>query len=150
MKWPPLAVVSPVRGGFLLPVLPPFVQSDSSSRLSEEVKRIKLYAVQCPKCRTNLMIRPTEKVCPVCVSKLPKPAKHLSTNLSCARVKISRVWIKGCNAHFCLLSGPSPNESSRFPLEAVTYAYHINKFLNVYILARDMNVPLLLINNRTR
>jgi len=30
-----------------------------------EIKRVKLHPVKCPKCKANLMIRPTEKVCPV-------------------------------------------------------------------------------------
>jgi len=31
-----------------------------------EIKRVKLYPHKCPKCKADLMIRPTEKVCPVC------------------------------------------------------------------------------------
>jgi rRNA maturation endonuclease Nob1 len=37
----------------------------------DEIKRVKLHAVKCPKCKANLMIRPTEKVCPVCGTALP-------------------------------------------------------------------------------
>ena len=42
----------------------------------DEIKRVKLHAVKCPKCKANLMIKPTEKVCPVCGGSLPKPAKR--------------------------------------------------------------------------
>jgi rRNA maturation endonuclease Nob1 len=36
-----------------------------------EIKRVKLHPVKCPKCKANLMIKPTEKVCPVCGGSLP-------------------------------------------------------------------------------
>ena len=39
----------------------------------DEIKRVKLHPVKCPKCKADLMIKPTEKVCPVCGSSLPKP-----------------------------------------------------------------------------
>ena len=42
----------------------------------DEIKRVKLISVKCSKCKANLMIKPTEKVCPVCGSKLPKPVKR--------------------------------------------------------------------------
>ena len=42
----------------------------------EEIKRVKLQAVKCPKCKANLMIKPTEKVCPVCGSQLPNRKKQ--------------------------------------------------------------------------
>ena len=31
----------------------------------DEIKRVKLHSVKCSKCKANLMVRPTEKVCPV-------------------------------------------------------------------------------------
>ena len=31
----------------------------------DEIKRVKLHAVKCPKCKADLMIKPSEKVCPV-------------------------------------------------------------------------------------
>jgi uncharacterized protein YunC (DUF1805 family) len=31
-----------------------------------EIERAKLHSVKCSMCKVNLMIRPTEKVCPVC------------------------------------------------------------------------------------
>jgi rRNA maturation endonuclease Nob1 len=42
----------------------------------DEIKRVKLHAVKCPKCKADLMIKATEKVCPVCGSELPKPEKR--------------------------------------------------------------------------
>jgi rRNA maturation endonuclease Nob1 len=42
----------------------------------DEIKRVKLHPVKCPKCKANLMIRPSEKVCPVCGSSLLKPEKR--------------------------------------------------------------------------
>jgi rRNA maturation endonuclease Nob1 len=42
----------------------------------DEIKRVKLHPVKCPRCKANLMIKPTEKVCPVCGSSLPKPEKR--------------------------------------------------------------------------
>jgi len=41
----------------------------------DEIKRVKLHSVKCPKCKANLMIKPIEKVCPVCGSYLPKLEK---------------------------------------------------------------------------
>ncbi len=66
----------------------------------DEIKRVKLHAVKCPKCKANLMIKPTEKVCPVCGGLLPKPGKRWQKTIFCARLNSSRVWIKGCNVHF--------------------------------------------------
>jgi rRNA maturation endonuclease Nob1 len=31
-----------------------------------EIERAKLHPVKCSTCKVNLMIKPTEKVCPVC------------------------------------------------------------------------------------
>ncbi len=42
----------------------------------DKIKRVKLHAVKCSKCKVNLMIKPTEKDCPVCGGALPKPAKR--------------------------------------------------------------------------
>jgi len=42
----------------------------------DEIKRVKLHPVKCPKCKANLMIRPSEKVCPVCGNSLLKPEKR--------------------------------------------------------------------------
>ena len=42
----------------------------------EEIKRVKLHRVKCSQCKANLMIKPTEKVCPVCGGSLPKPGKR--------------------------------------------------------------------------
>jgi rRNA maturation endonuclease Nob1 len=41
-----------------------------------EIERAKLHSVKCPKCKADLMIKPTEKVCPVCGSSLPKSVKR--------------------------------------------------------------------------
>ena len=41
-----------------------------------EVERAKLNAVKCPKCKADLMIKSTEKVCPVCGDSLPKLDKR--------------------------------------------------------------------------
>jgi rRNA maturation endonuclease Nob1 len=45
----------------------------------DEIKRVKLQAVKCPKCKADLMVRPDVKVCPVCGGKLPKPASRYSS-----------------------------------------------------------------------
>ena len=37
----------------------------------DEIKRVKLHAVKCPKCKADLMIKPEDKVCPVCGGSLP-------------------------------------------------------------------------------
>jgi uncharacterized Zn finger protein (UPF0148 family) len=31
-----------------------------------EIKRVKLYSVECPKCKVDLFIRQNEKTCPAC------------------------------------------------------------------------------------
>jgi rRNA maturation endonuclease Nob1 len=36
-----------------------------------EIERAKLHPVKCFMCKVNLLIRPTEKVCPVCGTALP-------------------------------------------------------------------------------
>ena len=36
-----------------------------------KIERAKLHALKCPKCKADLLIRPTEKVCPVCGTALP-------------------------------------------------------------------------------
>jgi hypothetical protein len=46
------------------------------------------------------MIKPTEKVCPVCGSSLPKPEKRWQNHISCVRLNFRKVWIKGCNLDF--------------------------------------------------
>jgi len=40
-----------------------------------EIERVKLHAVKCPKCKLTPMVKPTEKVCPVCGGSLPKLEK---------------------------------------------------------------------------
>jgi hypothetical protein len=42
----------------------------------DEINRVKLHPVKCPKCKADLMIKSTEKVCPVCRIVLPKPEKR--------------------------------------------------------------------------
>ncbi|MCG6945568.1 MAG: hypothetical protein LJE87_09510 [Deltaproteobacteria bacterium] len=50
----------------------------------DEIKRVKLHGVKCSQCKADLMIRPTQKVCPVCGSKLPIPGKYrLTLNILC-------------------------------------------------------------------
>jgi rRNA maturation endonuclease Nob1 len=41
----------------------------------DEIKRVKLHPDKCSKCKANLLIRPTEKVCPVCGGLLPARKK---------------------------------------------------------------------------
>jgi len=41
----------------------------------DEIKRVKVRPVKCPKCKANLMIKPTEKVCPVCGDLMPARKK---------------------------------------------------------------------------
>jgi predicted RNA-binding Zn-ribbon protein involved in translation (DUF1610 family) len=40
-----------------------------------EIERAKLNPVKCSKCKVSLMVRATEKVCPVCGDLLPTPKK---------------------------------------------------------------------------
>jgi hypothetical protein len=42
----------------------------------DEIKRAKVHPVKCHKCKANLMIRPTDRGCPVCGRKLAKPVKR--------------------------------------------------------------------------
>ena len=42
----------------------------------DEIKPVKLHSVKCPKCKASLMIRPAEKVCPVCKALLPNSKKR--------------------------------------------------------------------------
>ena len=49
----------------------------------DEIKRVKLHSVKCPKCKINLMIRPTEKVCPVCRGMLEKNKKLFNNLILC-------------------------------------------------------------------
>ncbi len=57
----------------------------------DEIKRVKLHPVKCSKCKLTEMVKPDDKVCPVCGSSLPRPAKLRSTTISCARVNLSGV-----------------------------------------------------------
>lgn len=60
----------------------------------DEIKRVKLHAVKCSKCKFNLMIGPTEKVCPICEAfplvfreqrKYPRVRINLPLRLSVAQ-----------------------------------------------------------------
>ncbi len=42
----------------------------------DDIKRVKLHTVKCPKCKLTVMVKPDDKVCPVCGSSLPKPEKR--------------------------------------------------------------------------
>jgi ribosomal protein S27E len=39
----------------------------------DEFKRVKFYAVKCPKCKITAMVKAGDKMCPICASTLPKP-----------------------------------------------------------------------------
>jgi len=41
-----------------------------------EIKRVKVHPVKCPKCKVTVMVKASDKVCPVCGSELPKPVKR--------------------------------------------------------------------------
>ena len=43
-----------------------------TSQDPDEIKRVKVHAVKCPKCKADLMLEPTEKVYPVSDSELPE------------------------------------------------------------------------------
>jgi rRNA maturation endonuclease Nob1 len=38
----------------------------SSTLEPDEIQKVKLHSAKCPKCKANLMIEPTEKVCSLC------------------------------------------------------------------------------------
>jgi rRNA maturation endonuclease Nob1 len=40
-----------------------------------EIERVKLHPLKCSKCKVSFMVRPTEKVCPVCGGQLPARKK---------------------------------------------------------------------------
>ena len=40
----------------------------------EEIKRVKLHAVKCPKCKADLMVKPSVKKCPECKYPLDRPS----------------------------------------------------------------------------
>jgi rRNA maturation endonuclease Nob1 len=42
----------------------------------EEIKRIKVQPVKCPRCKLTVMVTPNDKVCPVCGSELLKSKKR--------------------------------------------------------------------------
>ena len=42
----------------------------------DEIKRVKVHPVKCPKCKLTVMTRPDDKVCPVCDGALPKPVER--------------------------------------------------------------------------
>ena len=39
-------------------------------------KRVKLISVKCSKCKADLLVKPTERICPVCGNQLPEPVKR--------------------------------------------------------------------------
>ena len=56
-----------------------------------EIERAKLNAIKCSLCKVSLMIRPSEKVCPVCGGSLSIPEKLLLTPKFCTRLISSKV-----------------------------------------------------------
>ncbi len=56
-----------------------------------EIKRVKLHTVKCPKCKANLMIKPTEKVCPVCGGSLPTRSLPVALDAQNLNLKRKRV-----------------------------------------------------------
>jgi rRNA maturation endonuclease Nob1 len=42
----------------------------------DDIKRVKVTPIKCPKCKLTILVQPSEKVCPVCGSSLPKPGKR--------------------------------------------------------------------------
>jgi rRNA maturation endonuclease Nob1 len=41
----------------------------------DDIKRVKVHAVKCPKCKLTPMVKPDEKVCPVCGGFLLKKGR---------------------------------------------------------------------------
>ena len=56
-----------------------------------EIERTKLKSVKCSLCKVNLMIKPSEKECPVCGGSLSIPEKILLTPKFCTRLISSKV-----------------------------------------------------------
>jgi rRNA maturation endonuclease Nob1 len=42
----------------------------------DEIKRVKLHPVKCPKCKLTVRVKLDDKVCPACEGSLPKPEKR--------------------------------------------------------------------------
>jgi hypothetical protein len=75
--------VGTATGGILyLPVLDhqkenfPTLRGTVTSLDPNDIKRVKVYPVKCSRCKANLLIRATEKVCPACGGLLSKPVKR--------------------------------------------------------------------------
>jgi len=83
----------------------------------DAIKRVKLYPVKCSKCKVNLMIRPTEKLCPVCGGSLPKPVRRWQNPTSCATLNSNRMYIKGWYLYFTFL----PFWTSRLTCEILAF-----------------------------
>ena len=62
----------------------------------EENKRAKLHPVKCSMCKVNLMIRPTEEVCPVCGGSLP--ARSLPVTLDAQNLNLKRKRVGSSHA----------------------------------------------------
>ena len=43
---------------------------------SDEIKRVKVHPVKCPKCKLTPMVKLDDKVCSVCGGPLPTPVKR--------------------------------------------------------------------------
>jgi rRNA maturation endonuclease Nob1 len=41
----------------------------------DEIKRVKVHPIKCSNCKLTVMVKPTEKVCPVCGDLLPARKK---------------------------------------------------------------------------
>ena len=47
----------------------------------DDIKRVKVHPVECPKCKADLMVKPSVKVCPDCGYSLKKPSPEVIEEL---------------------------------------------------------------------
>jgi len=50
----------------------PTLRNPVTSLDPTEIQRVKVHPVKCPRCKLTAMVKPSEKVCPVCGQQLQK------------------------------------------------------------------------------
>jgi len=52
------------------------LRSPMTSQDPDKIKGVKVHPVKCPRCKLTVMVKASEKVCPVCGSSLLRPARR--------------------------------------------------------------------------